>query len=109
MTMISLTPNAVKAIQRFIRTSETPVFGLRLMVSGGGCSGFQYGMRLESEKAEDDQEIEINGVKLLIDPFSFPMMEEVRIDFIDSLTHSGFSFDNPNASARCSCGQSFSI
>jgi len=59
--MINLTPNAIKAINRFIRGSETPVAGLRLVISGGGCSGFQYGMRLEAEKAEDDWEIEVEG------------------------------------------------
>jgi iron-sulfur cluster assembly protein len=107
--MINLTPNAIKAIRRFIRGSETPVAGLRLMVSGGGCAGFQYGMRLEAEKAEEDTEIEIEGIRLFVDPFSLPMIGEVNIDFIDSLTHTGFKFDNPNANTRCSCGQSFSV
>ncbi|MDR3055936.1 MAG: iron-sulfur cluster assembly accessory protein [Zoogloeaceae bacterium] len=107
--MIHLTPNAVKAINRFIRGSEQPVAGLRLLVSGGGCSGLRYGLRLESEKAEDDVEMEVEGIKLLVDPFSHPMMDEVSIDFIDSLTRTGFKFDNPNASAQCSCGQSFSV
>jgi iron-sulfur cluster assembly protein len=107
--VINLTPNAVKAIKRFIRGSETPVVGLRLAISGGGCSGFQYGMRLEAEKADDDVEIEVEGIKLLVDPFTHPMIDEVNIDFIDSLTQTGFSFDNPNAAAKCSCGQSFSM
>ncbi|MDR2092914.1 MAG: iron-sulfur cluster assembly accessory protein [Azoarcus sp.] len=107
--MIKLTPEAVKAIHRFIRASETPVQGLRLMISGGGCAGFQYGMRLEAEKAEDDVEIEVEGIRLLVDPFSHTLLDEVSIDFIDSLTHTGFRFDNPNASAQCSCGQSFSV
>ena len=107
--MINLTPNAVKAIQRFIRGSETPVAGLRLMISGGGCSGFQYGMRLEAEKAEDDWELEVDGVKLLVDPMTMPMIDNVTVDFIDTLTHTGFKFDNPNASAQCSCGSSFSV
>jgi iron-sulfur cluster assembly protein len=106
--MIHLTSNAIKAIRQFIRGSETPVAGLRLMVSGGGCAGFQYGMRLEPEKAEDDAEIEIEGVRLFVDPFSLPMIDEIRIDFIDSLTQTGFRFDNPNANTRCACGQSFS-
>ena len=107
--MIHLTPNAVKAIKRFMRGSEKPVIGLRLVISGGGCAGFQYGMRLEEEKAEDDTEIEIEGIKLLVDPFTHPMIDEVNIDFIDSLTHTGFKFDNPNAAAKCSCGSSFSL
>ena len=92
--MITLTPAAKKAIERFIRGSETPVAGLRLTVSGGGCSGLQYGMRLETEKADDDWSFDIDGV---------------NIDFIDTLTHTGFRFDNPSASAQCSCGQSFSV
>jgi iron-sulfur cluster assembly protein len=107
--MIHLTPKAVKAIGRFIRGAEKPVAGLRLMVSGGGCSGFQYGMRLETEKAEDDTEILVDGIRLFVDPFTLPMIDEIHIDFIDSLTHTGFKFDNPNAAAQCSCGQSFSV
>lgn len=107
--MIHLTPAATKAVQRFIRGSETPVIGLRLMISGGGCSGLQYGMKLEADKAEDDWELEVNGVKLLVDPMTMPMIDEVTIDFIDTLTHTGFKFDNPNASAQCSCGSSFSV
>ncbi len=107
--MINLTPAAVKAVQRFIRGSESPVAGLRLMISGGGCSGLQYGMKLEAEKADDDWEVEVEGVRLLVDPMTMPMIDNVTIDFVDTLTHTGFKFDNPNASAQCSCGQSFSV
>ena len=107
--MISLTPAAVKAVQRFLRGSETPVAGLRLVVAGGGCSGLQYGMKLESAKADDDWEIDVDGIKLLVDPLTLPMVDSVTIDFIDSLTHTGFKFDNPNAAAQCSCGKSFSV
>ncbi|MCB1900715.1 HesB/IscA family protein [Cognatazoarcus halotolerans] len=107
--MINLTPAAVKAVDRFIRGSETPVAGLRLVVSGGGCSGLQYSMKLEADKAEDDWEFEVDGVRLLVDPMSFPMIDNVTIDFIDTLTHTGFKFENPNASASCACGQSFSV
>ena len=107
--MINLTPAAVKAVQRFIRGSETPVAGLRLVVSGGGCSGLQYGMKLEAEKAEDDWELEIEGVKLLVDPMTMPMIDNVTVDFVDTLTHTGFKFANPNATAKCACGSSFSV
>ncbi len=107
--MIHLTPPAVKAVQRFIRGSETPVAGLRLVISGGGCSGLQYGMKLEAEKAEDDWELEVDGVKLLVDPLTMPMIDNVTVDFIDTLTHTGFTFDNPDAASRCSCGSSFSV
>lgn len=107
--MITLTPNAVKAIRRFVRGSETPVAGLRVMIQGGGCSGFQYGLRMEAEKQEDDTEIDIDGVKLLVDPMSYTLVAGVTIDFIDTLTHTGFKFDNPNATSTCGCGQSFSM
>ena len=107
--MINLTPNAVKAIHRFIRGSETPVVGLRILIEGGGCSGFQYGLRLEAEKQEDDTELEIEGVKLLVDPMSYTLVAGVTVDFIDTLTHTGFKFDNPNASSTCGCGQSFTM
>lgn len=106
--MINLTANATKAIRRFIKGAETPVAGLRIFVSGGGCSGMQYGLRLEQEKSEDDFEFEIDEFKLLVDPMSRPMIEGITVDFVDSLTHTGFKFNNPNATGSCACGQSFS-
>ena len=107
--MITLTPNATKAIRRFVRGAETPVAGLRVMIQGGGCSGFQYGLRLEAEKQAEDTELDIDGVKVLVDPMSYTLVAGVTIDFIDTLTHTGFKFDNPNASSTCGCGQSFSM
>ncbi len=106
--MIELTPAAVKAVQRFIRGAENPVAGLRIFVSGGGCSGLQYGLRLEQEQADDDFAFDVEGVRLLVDPMSRPMLEGLSVDFIDSLTQTGFKFSNPNAVASCACGQSFS-
>ena len=106
--MLTLTPSALSAVEKFIKGSDTPVAGLRISISGGGCSGFQYGMRLEEAKADDDVEVAVGGGKLLIDPFSAPMLEGVTLDFVDSLNGSGFKFENPNATASCGCGSSFS-
>jgi iron-sulfur cluster assembly protein len=106
--MITLTPSATKAMHRFIKGAENPVVGLRIFVSGGGCAGFQYGLRLEQEKAEDDELMLIDGIPVLIDPMSYPMLAGLSIDFIDSLTQTGFKFSNPNAATSCACGQSFS-
>lgn len=106
--MLNLTPSALKAVNRFISTSGDPVVGLRIHVQGGGCSGLQYGMKLEAEKAEDDVLVEMDGVTILVDPFSAPLLDGVTVDFVDSLSGSGFKFENPNASAGCACGQSFS-
>jgi iron-sulfur cluster assembly accessory protein len=106
--MITLTPNAVSAVGKFIQGSATPVAGLRIAISGGGCSGFQYGMTLEEAKSEDDTVLEYGAVTLLVDPLSAPLLEGVIVDFVDSLNGSGFKFENPNASSSCACGSSFS-
>lgn len=105
--MISLTPSALQAVSRFISTSARPVAGLRIHVQGGGCAGLQYGMKLESARDEDDYAVELDGLTLLVDPYSAPMLTGVTVDFVDSLTGSGFKFDNPNAAGGCSCGKSF--
>lgn len=106
--MLSLTPRAAKAIQRFIKGNADPVAGLRIAISGGGCSGFQYGMKLEAAAAEDDVVLELDGVTLLVDPISAPLLSGVTVDFVDSLNGSGFKFQNPNATSACACGSSFS-
>lgn len=106
--MINLTPNAIRAIDRFIKGNDSPVAGLRIAITGGGCSGFQYSMSLEAERAEDDHVIEIDGVTVLVDPLSAPLLTGVTVDFVDSLSGSGFKFDNPNATSSCACGSSFS-
>ena len=106
--MIKLTPNALSAVEKFIRGADTPVAGLRIAISGGGCSGFQYGMSLEQNKSEDDVVLDYGAVTLLVDPLSAPLLEGVTVDFVDSLNGSGFKFENPNASSSCACGSSFS-
>jgi iron-sulfur cluster assembly protein len=106
--MIKLTPNAISAVEKFIKGSAEPVVGLRIAISGGGCSGFQYGMSLEQNKSEDDVVLDYGAVTLLVDPLSAPLLEGVTVDFVDSLNGSGFKFVNPNASSSCACGSSFS-
>ena len=106
--MITLTPNAISAVDKFIKGSATPVAGLRIAISGGGCSGFQYGMSLEETTSEDDTVLEYGAIKVLVDPLSAPLLEGVTVDFVDSLNGSGFKFENPNASSSCACGSSFS-
>ncbi len=106
--MLNLTPSAISAVEKFIKGSDAPVAGLRIAISGGGCSGFQYGMSLEQNKNEDDTVVEYGAVTLLVDPLSAPLLEGVTVDFVDSLNGSGFKFENPNASSSCACGSSFS-
>lgn len=106
--MITLSEAAVKAVSRFIRTSSEPAEGLRISVSGGGCSGLQYEMALEASPAADDVVVEQNGVKVFVDPASAQLLNGVTVDFVDTLDETGFTFTNPNASASCGCGKSFS-
>ena len=106
--MINLTDNAVEAVSRFIASSNKPILGLRIRVEGGGCSGFQYGMKLEEQAGNDDEIFEISGLKMLVDSNSLPLIDGVIIDYVESMEASGFKFENPNASNSCGCGKSFS-
>lgn len=106
--MLNLTESAQEAVGKFIEGAEETVNGLRVSVTGGGCSGFQYGMALEAEAKEEDTVVECGAVKIFIDPASAPMLSGVTIDFLNGLEGSGFKFENPNATNSCGCGSSFS-
>lgn len=105
--MLTLTDSAVTAVQRFIESADKPIAGLRIKVEGGGCSGLQYGMKLEENIGEQDSVLEFTGVKVLVDTDSATMLDGVTVDFIDGLEGTGFKFENPNATASCGCGKSF--
>ncbi|WP_260294435.1 HesB/IscA family protein [Sedimenticola hydrogenitrophicus] len=106
--MLTLTESAQKAVGRFIKGSDAPVAGLRISVTGGGCSGMQYGLALEASALSEDTVVEVGGLKIFVDPHSAPLLQGVTVDFVDSMEGSGFKFVNPNASASCGCGNSFS-
>jgi iron-sulfur cluster assembly protein len=105
--MITLTENAVSAVSRFIAGSETPTAGLRIEVTDGGCSGYQYGLKLDASYTPEDTIIPCGEVQVFIDPGSLPMLDGMTIDFLDSIEGSGFKFTNPNAAKSCACGSSF--
>ncbi|TCS61762.1 HesB/IscA family protein [Varunaivibrio sulfuroxidans] len=105
--MLNLTEDARRAVARFISTSKTPVTGLRIAVTGGGCSGFQYAMKLEGAAAAEDTVVECGDARVFVDPQSAPLLVGVTVDFQDSLEGSGFVFENPNAKSGCGCGKSF--
>lgn len=107
--MITLTPKAEKAAERFIRHAEEPVSALRMAVSAGGCSGFEYKIALVNEPEEGDVETSSGAVKIFVDAKSLPFLQGVTIDFFETLTESGFKFDNPNAKSSCGCGSSFQV
>lgn len=106
--MLNLTESAQAAISRFMTSAEEPVSGLRIAVSGGGCSGMQYTMALEKDSNTDDTVVDCGEVKVFVDPQSLPLLESVTVDFLDSVEGSGFKFVNPNATNTCGCGSSFS-
>jgi iron-sulfur cluster assembly protein len=106
--MLTFTESAQKAVRRFIKGNATPVAGLRISVQGGGCSGLQYEISLEEAARGDDTVVDASGFKVFIDPHSAPLLNGVTVDFQDSMSGSGFKFENPNATGGCGCGKSFS-
>lgn len=106
--MITLTENAVAAVSRFIQSSEKPESGLRIEAADGGCSGYQYGLRLEESPAESDTIESFGDIQVFIDDKSMPLLDGMTVDFVDGLEGSGFKFTNPNAAKSCACGSSFS-
>jgi iron-sulfur cluster assembly protein len=106
--MITMTDKATeKAKALFEEKGVAGQAGLRVFVVGGGCSGYQYGMALARQPDEDDFVIEHDGVKLVIDPDSAPLLEGAEIDYVDDLMKAGFTIFNPNAVKSCACGTSF--
>ena len=103
------TDNAANKVKELIEEEGNPALKLRVFVTGGGCSGFQYGFTFDEEVAEDDTTMEKNGVQLLIDPMSSQYLVGAEIDYTDGLEGSQFVIRNPNASSTCGCGSSFSV
>lgn len=102
------TDSAAKKVKELIEEEGTPDLKLRVFVTGGGCSGFQYGFTFEDTANDDDTLVERDGVTLLIDPMSLQYLVGAEIDYQDSLQGSQFVIRNPNATTTCGCGSSFS-
>ena len=107
MSNVSLTDEAVTRLKSVLEGQDVPEGALRVFVTPGGCSGFSYGMSIETDPADDDEVIEQAGVKVVVDAFSLQYLNGAQIDFIDSLMGGGFTVVNPNAVQSCACGQSF--
>ena len=107
---ISVTAVAVSEVRRYMEEQgASEQAGLRVGVLPGGCSGFQYGLNIEDEPAEDDLVLEVNGLRLFVDPFSLQYLNGTEIDYVSTFQGSGFTFNNPNASGGCGCGSSFTV
>lgn len=103
------TDSAANKVKELIEEEGNPELKLRVFVTGGGCSGFQYGFTFDEEVSEDDATMEKNGVTLLIDPMSYQYLVGAEIDYTEGLEGSQFVIRNPNASSTCGCGSSFSV
>ncbi|MDR2636839.1 MAG: iron-sulfur cluster insertion protein ErpA [Zoogloeaceae bacterium] len=105
---VIFTDSAVNKVRELIEEEGNPDLKLRVFVTGGGCSGFQYGFTFEESSNEDDTLFEKGGVTLLIDPMSYQYLVGAEIDYTEGLSGSQFVIRNPNATSTCGCGSSFS-
>ncbi len=108
-TPINLTERAVSKVKELINGEGNPDLHLRVFVTGGGCSGFQYGFSFDDEQQDDDTEVINDGVTVVIDGMSYQYLVGATVDYSESLTGSQFVVKNPNASSTCGCGASFSL
>jgi iron-sulfur cluster assembly accessory protein len=106
--LLTLTPVAAKKVKALLAEENDDALVLRVAVVGGGCSGFQYGLGFDSV-AEGDVELQVEGVPVVVDPMSAPYLRGTTIDFLNTIEESGFKIDNPNATASCGCGHSFTV
>jgi len=106
--LVNLTPMAADKLQTLLAEKNLTGYGLRVFVSGGGCSGFQYGMAFENTTEDGDFVFESSGLRVYLDSASAMYLEGATVDYVDSLMGGGFKIENPNAQSTCSCGQSFS-
>ena len=107
--VMSLTDAAAERVRQIIARSEQPVLGLRVSVKNGGCAGMEYTMEWASEKKPFDEVIEEKGVKVLIDPKAILFLLGTEMDFQTSALKSGFTFNNPNQTSACGCGESVQL
>ena len=106
--MITITEAAVAKIQDIVAEENNPNLKLRVFVQGGGCSGMKYGFTLDEEQAEDDWDLEVSGVKILVDSMSGGYLQGAEVDYKEDNYGSSFTIKNPNAQTTCGCGSSFS-
>jgi iron-sulfur cluster assembly protein len=104
---ITLTDQARTQLKSLLAKEDNPNLALRLFVTGGGCSGLQYGMAFDDSLRPADEVIDMDGVRVVVDEYTLPHVQGSEIDYVDSLMGAGFTVHNPNAVHSCSCGHSF--
>ncbi|EPY01894.1 iron-sulfur cluster insertion protein ErpA [Magnetospirillum fulvum] len=106
---IGVTESAAARVRSLIEAEAKPGLKLRLSVSGGGCSGFQYGITLDDAVNDDDKVFDEQGISVVVDDASLDLLNGAVVDFVDDLIGSSFQITNPNATATCGCGNSFTV
>ncbi|MFC3677469.1 iron-sulfur cluster insertion protein ErpA [Ferrovibrio xuzhouensis] len=106
---VTVSASAARRVRTIVAQDGNPAMALRISVSGGGCSGFQYGFTLDDAETADDIVIERDGARVVIDTVSVEYLRGAEIDFIEDLTGAYFKIANPQASSSCGCGNSFAI
>jgi iron-sulfur cluster insertion protein len=106
--MITITDSAAAKIRDILAEENNPSLKLRVFVQGGGCSGFQYGFTLDEEQAEDDWDLDVDGVHVLVDSMSGGYLQGAEVDYKEDQYGSSFTIKNPSATTTCGCGSSFS-
>lgn len=107
--LLVFTDAAALKVKALMEDEGNPNLKLRVFVSGGGCSGFQYGFTFDENEGDGDTRVEKKGVSLLIDPMSYQYLEGAEIDYKDDVNGAQFVIRNPNATTTCGCGSSFSV
>jgi iron-sulfur cluster assembly protein len=108
MVQIEVTPSAREQVLRIMEREGKAQAALRLYVQGGGCSGLTYGMTVDKQETGDDVAYQQDGLTVVVDKASAPLLEGLKVDYLLGLESSGFKIVNPNAKSTCSCGKSFS-
>jgi iron-sulfur cluster insertion protein len=106
---ITITDSAARRIAALKAQEEAEGAFLRIAVSGGGCSGFQYGLTFDDQRSPDDVVFEHGGVTVIVDEVSLDLLNGAEVDFVEDLMGASFQIRNPNAASSCGCGNSFSI
>ena len=105
---VTLSARAAKRVAEILKSEPAPAM-LRVAVTGGGCSGFQYNFAIDDARTDDDLVVERDGATVLIDPMSLDFLKGAEIDFVDDLIGASFKINNPQATASCGCGTSFAL
>jgi iron-sulfur cluster insertion protein len=106
---VSLTASAAKRVKELKAQENLPDAFLRLAVSGGGCSGFQYGFSFDDARQEGDRAFERDGITLVVDEISLELVKGAEVDYVEDMMGAAFQVKNPNAASSCGCGNSFSV